>query len=237
MKRISIYVILITTILTYSCREILFDDEISTREIYLDDFSALSVNGIYDLVLVQDSANMIEITGSNKISLIDAVIENDTLIIDDHKKFSLNTFRNQLIIHFSTLDFISTNDPVNISNRDTITADRFVYHGIGEITEASFIINCNYLYVATSANTLGNFYFSGRASYCLLWNRYGSGMFADSLICSDADIYTESVGPVNINASEHIRAFIRGPGNIYYYGNPVIDIEEKTGEGKIIKIY
>jgi len=235
MRRISIY-FLVVSLLIFSCQKILFDDEISTLEIYLEDFSAVRVYGIYNLILVQDSTNRLEITGSNHITSIDAVIENDTLIIDDHKKISFNPYKNRLVLHFTSLNHIATNDPVNISNSDTLFADRFVYHGIGEITEAKLVINCNQLIVANSANTLGNFYFSGKASYCLLWNRYGSGMYADSLLCRDADIYTESIGSVNVNATDHIRAFIRGPGNIYYYGNPLIEIVEKNGEGKVIRL-
>jgi len=235
MKKFLIY--LVTILLTIvSCQKILFDDDIRTNEIILEDFSAVEVYGIYNIVLVQDTTNRLVVTGSNDVNSVDALIKNDTLIIDNHKKVSFNAEKNRLVLHFTNLYHIATHDPVNISNRDTIKAGRFVYHGVGEITEAELVIDCNQLIVANSANTLGNFYFTGKASYCLLWNRYGSCMYADDLTCKDADIYTESVGPVNINASDHIRAFIRGPGNIYYYGYPLIDIEEKTGEGEIIKI-
>jgi ABC-type taurine transport system substrate-binding protein len=61
-------------------------------------------------------------------------------------------------------------------------------------------------------------------------------MYADSLHCKNAAIYNESVGVVNINASDNIDAFIRGPGNIGYYGTPVINIVEKRGTGKIIRL-
>ncbi len=235
MKRFLIYPV--TILLTIvSCQKILFDNDVRTNEIILEDFNAVEVYGIYNIVLVQDSTNRLVITGSNDIYSVDAFIENDTLIIDNHKKFSLNQEKNRLILHFTNLFHIATHDPVNISNRDTILTDHFSYNGVGEITEAELTINCNQLMVASSANTLGNFHFTGKTSYFALWNCYGSGMFADSLVCREAYIYTESIGPVRINASEHIRTFIRGSGNIYYYGNPVIDIEEKTGEGEIIKI-
>ena len=235
MRRISIY-ILVVSFLTFSCQKILFDDDITTREIFFEDFNAVRIYGIYNIILVQDSTDRLIITGSNDIRSVDATVENDTLIIDDHKKMSFNPNKNRLVLHFSTLKYLETNDPVNISNTDTIKADRFKYDGIGEITEARLVIDCGQLIVSNSANTLGYFHFIGRAEYCLLWNRYGSGMFADSLFCRDADIYTESIGPVNVNASDHIRAFIRGPGNIYYHGNPVIEIVEKKGEGKIIQL-
>jgi hypothetical protein len=69
-----------------------------------------------------------------------------------------------------------------------------------------------------------------------LWNRYGSCIFADSLLCKEAVIYNESVGDVSINASDDIQAYIWGPGNINYYGTPAINIVEKRGNGKIIRL-
>jgi hypothetical protein len=235
MKSAIKYIILFSLSIS-SCQKILFNNDTKTREIILEDFTAVKIFGIYNIILVQDPTNRLVITGSYDISSVDATVINDTLIIDDHKNFSFNADKNSLILHFSNLSYLETNDPVNISNKDTIKANRFKYDGIGEITEARLVIDCDQLIVSNSANTLGFFHFIGKAEYCLLWNRYGSGMFADSLLCRDADIYTESIGPVNINASDHISAFIRGPGNIYYHGNPEIEIIEKNGEGKIIKL-
>jgi Protein of unknown function (DUF2807). len=59
-------------------------------------------------------------------------------------------------------------------------------------------------------------------------------MFADSLTSENAEIVNESIGDVHVNASEKIKAFIWGPGNIYYYGTPVIEIAEKRGGGNMI---
>ncbi|HZY24929.1 MAG TPA: DUF2807 domain-containing protein, partial [Bacteroidales bacterium] len=87
-----------------------------------------------------------------------------------------------------------------------------------------------------NSNTLGYFHFIGKTETCWIWNRYGSSMYADSLHCKVASIYNESLGFVNINASDNIDAFIRGPGNIGYYGTPVINIIEKRGTGKIIRL-
>jgi len=235
MKSAIKYIILFSLSIS-SCQKILFDDDIKTREIILEDFTSVKIFGIYNIILVQDSTNRLVIKGNNDIGSIDAVVKNDTLIIDNHKNFSFNHDKNSLVLHFSNLSYLETSDPVNISNTDTLKADRFKYDGIGEITEARLVIDCDQLIVSNSANTLGFFHFAGRAEYCLFWNRYGSGMFTDSLFCKYADIYTESPGPVNVNASDHIRAFIRGPGNIYYHGNPVIEIVEKKGEGKLVKL-
>jgi len=236
MKSFYIYLILVS-VLIISCKKILFNQDESTREIQLENFHALKISGIYNFVLVQDSTNRLVITGKNDIHSIDALIKNDTLIIDDHKKLSFNPNRNTLVLHFSNIKYLDSSDPINLSNRDTIKADQFIFIAGGEIAEVRIVFKCNFFLATNNANTLGYLHFIGKAERCWIWNRYGSCMYADSLHCKDAVIYNESVGDVNINASDNIEAFIRGPGNIGYYGNPVINLAEKRGTGKMIRLY
>ncbi len=235
MNRI-LTIFLITAVLTISCRKIFFTDEVRSREIILDNFSAVNIVGIYNLVLVQDSANMLEISGKNNIGSIDALVINDTLHISDHKVLSFNPYKNTITLHFTDLKYMVTHDPVNVINKDTLKADRFSYEAIGEIAEVRLTVICNTFLVANSANTLGFFHFSGRAGYTSYFNRYGCTIFADSLFTKEAVITNESVGDVYINASENIRVFIWGPGNIYYYGDPAVEIAENKGTGKIIRL-
>jgi len=234
MKSLIIYLVL-TSLLIISCQKILFNEDENTRELLLKDFHAVKFSGIYNIVLIQDSANRLVITGKKDINSIDAVINGDTLIIDDNKKMSFNTSKNTLTLHFSNLEYMATYDPVNISNTDTIKADLFYYDAIGEIAEVRLVVDCFYLYVVNYANTLGYFYFNGKANYCTFINSYGCSIFANSLSCKNAEIDNGSAGDVYVNASENIKAVIRGPGNIYYYGSPVIEAERR-GQGKMIRL-
>ena len=226
--------LLLASFFIISCQKIFFNENESTRELFLKDFHALKISGIYNIVLIQDSANHLVITGKNDINSVSAVIIDDTLIIGNNKKISFNPGKNTLALHFSSLEYMVSYDPLNVSNTDTIKADNFLYEAIGEIAEVRLTVDCKYFNVVNSANTLGYFYFNGKADNCTFFNRYGCSIFADSLLCKNAEIVTESVGDVYINASESIRASIWGPGNIYYYGTPVIEIAEKRGDGKLI---
>jgi hypothetical protein len=186
---------------------------------------------------VQDSANRLDITGSNDISSVDAAVVEDTLIIDNHRKMSFNPDKNKLVIHFSNLGYMVTNDPANVTNRDTIYAGQFIFEAFGEIVEARMVFNCDNLYFVSYPYSLGFFHFSGKSNSCILSNSYGSTVFADSLHCKYAEVITTSVGDVYINASENITAYLLGPGNIYYHGNPAIEIAEKKGSGRIISLH
>jgi hypothetical protein len=236
MKKIVIYFV-ISSLFTISCQKIFFNGDESTREIILGNFHAVRVRGIYNIVLIQDSLNRLVITGKNDIGSIDAFINNDTLIINNRNKMSVNPDKNAITLHYSNLEYMVTYDPVSISNPDTLKTDQFIFVTFGGITEMRMAINCNYLYVYNSANTLGNFYFNGKANDCSFFNRYGCSIFADRLLCKNAEIMNESIGDVHINANEHIKSIIRGPGNICYYGTPVIEVAEKRGDGRMIRLY
>jgi hypothetical protein len=235
MKSILLLIVS-ASFLAISCQELLFHEEESTREIMLKDFHYLEVNGIFNIVLIQDSTNKLVIGGENNISTIDALIKGDSLIIDDHKKLSLNHAKNRLTLHFTNLDFIKFNDPVNVSNLDTIKADLLTVVAVGGIAEVRMVIDCNIFEIINHANTIGYFNFIGHANSCSISNRYGAAVFADSLLCKNAEIYNESIGSVRVNASDKIEASIRGSGNIYYRGTPVIKINELTGKGKVIRL-
>lgn len=236
MKIILVYLVSVSFFIL-SCQRILFDEDEGARELVLENFQAVKISGIYNIVLIQDSVNKLVISGKNDINSVSAVIKDDTLIIDDHKNMPFNPNKNRLDLHFSSLEYMVTYDPVNVSNADTIKADHFQYYALGEIAKVRLVVDCNFFLVVNSANTLGYFYFSGKANYCSFFNRYGCSIFADSLLCHNAEVDNESVGDVHINASDNIKAFIRGPGNIYYYGTPVIEIAERRGDGKMIRLF
>jgi hypothetical protein len=219
-----------------SCQKIFFNDDEGIRVIDLGDFNAADISGIYDIVLIQDSTNKLVITGKKDINSITVIIKNDTLIIDDHKLMPVNPDKNTLTLHFTDIEHLVTNDPVNISNTDTIRTVKFIYEGIGEIAEARLVVDCDYFLIVNSANTLGYSYISGYATSAVFFNRYGSSMFAEDLKCRDVEAINGSVGDIYFNVSDNLTASIKGPGNIYYHGKPVIRITEQTGTGKIIPL-
>lgn len=219
-----------------SCQKILFDDNEGTRTLLTGGFSSARIKGICNLVLVQDSTERIVVSGSNNIDAVKAAVINDTLVIDDGRGFSLNTKKNTIEIHFRTLEHLVTFDPVNLSNEGTLKGDRFSWDGIGEIAEASLLLDHNLVIICNSANTLGSIKLSGKVETLVIFNRYGGNVQADRLVCRNADITNESAGDVYVNASDQLVAYIWGPGNIYYHGDPVTSVREVKGTGQLIRI-
>jgi len=232
---INIYIIFLLTV-CISCRELLFSDEERSRQIFPGNFSSVTVKGTFNIVLIQDSADMVVVSGTNNINAIEAESIQDTLRIQDNDKFSLEPGRNTIELHLTRLDHMVTYDPVFLTTRDTLKGDRISWDGIGEIAEGRLVIDCYSFTLFNSANTLGNIKLTGKTQDLFVFNRYGSNVFADSLICRNANITNESAGDVFVNASDRITAYIWGSGNTYYHGDPVTDLREVKGTGLLIRI-
>jgi hypothetical protein len=202
----------------------------------LANFTAAKIRGIYNIILIQDTVNMIIISGDEHLNSISARVTDDTLEVANRKNLSFRPGRNTLEIHFRNLEYLTTFDAVHVTNSDTLEAERFYYDALGEISEADLVVDCDYLFLCTSANTLGNIKLSGRAGYFSIFNRYGSSIIASDLKSREVFVTTQSIGNDYVNASDFLQAYIWGPGNIYYTGNPVTDVVERTGSGNLLRV-
>lgn len=234
MKIKLIYIVFASMIFA-SCQDLLFNQEIVTRDIPLDSFNALKISGIYDIVFVQDGSDRIVISGNNYVNDFSAEVINDTLTLNSNKGLTLKTGRNRIELHFTDLGYVAAYDPVNFSTRGTLKTTDLFFEVNGEISEGKMDIECNNLVVLNTASTLGQMTFSGKSENCSFCIRYGLTVFADSLFCKYAEVTTLSIGDIYVNASENLDVSLLGQGNIYYYGNPVVTISEKRGNGNVIR--
>lgn len=214
------------------------DGEIIRKEVSLNEYRYISIYGIYNLILKQDTAHKLTMEGpADVIDDIKVQVIDDTLVIRDiHKDLFRIEEKPVLCLQFADLACLCTYNPAKVTNEDTLKLDRFYYYPIGEIGEASLTVECNFFGLDNSANTLGRFHIRGRTHTAKFFNRYGSSIYADSLVSQIVQVFNESAGDVYVNAGELLEIYIWGPGNIYYSGNPVIEIVEKKDSGQVSKI-
>ncbi|MBN2213517.1 MAG: DUF2807 domain-containing protein [Bacteroidales bacterium] len=213
------------------------EEETYRKEINLTSFRYISIHGIYNLILKQDTVHKLTIEGMNDaINDIGACVMNDTLVIRDaHRDLFRIEEKVTLYLQFSDIAYLCTYNPVKVINQDTLRLDRFYYYPIGEIGEACLTVECNFFGLDNSANTLGRFIIRGSAHTARFYNRYGSSIYADDLESQIVYVFNESIGDVYVNAAELLQVYIWGKGNIYYSGNPVVEIVEKRDSGQVLK--
>jgi hypothetical protein len=223
-----------------SCEGIFSKDknEIIRKDIALNRFNHIKIYGIYDVILIQDTVHKLTIEGAEDVVAdIEAWVDNDTLIIRDmHKNLFRIEERPTLYLHFADITYLCTFNPAKVTNVDTLRLDWFYFYPIGEIGEAQLTVKCNFFGMDNSANTLGRFYIRGMTQTARFYNRYGSSIYADSLISRVVYVFNESVGAVYVNVGEELKVYVWGPGNIYYSGDPDVQIVERRNTGQVLKL-
>ncbi len=214
------------------------NNEAILKEQKLAHFDIAYVNAISDIVLVQDTGYSLIYKGSEEIyNDLSVNIIHDTLFITDTKKrlFKIDD-RPTFYLHFENIRSLVTFKPAAISNKDTLKLNYFYVYSIGEIGEVELTVDCGTFGLDNSANTLGRYYIKGRADMVYMFNRYGCTLIADSLVCREARVINESIGDVYVHAEEILTVYLWATGNIYYIGDPMLQVVEKRNSGSLIKL-
>lgn len=197
-------------------------------------FLYIETKGICDVKMKNGNSPNVLIEFNPEIHDIFYTIKNDSLIINSKIKNGLKPIKSKPLINVSFEDIkkLVTKDPTYVCSDDTIFFQNIVFYSIGEIGGANLTFNCNVFDMANSANTLGHYIFKGKSNLLILYNRYGSTIFADSVYTENALIINESAGDVYVNVKEQIDIRLQGTGNIYCRSRPrKINILEDRGKG------
>jgi len=233
--RLNIFIILFIIYLC-SCKKDIYEN-FALLQIN-GEYNFIFTNGICDIRLKNDTISKIVIEYNPENHFIKNKIFNDTLYLNFEIRHGLKPIKNKPLVNifFRDIKKLVTRGPSYVFSDDTIKFTNIVYYSIGEIGSANLKLNCNIFDMANSANTLGHYYFKGIVNYLILYNRYGSTIFADSVNANNALIINESAGDVYVNVKKQLDVYIQGTGNIFCKNKPeILNIIEDRGKGgKII---
>lgn len=211
-----------------------------TKTYELDHFDTLTLNSVFDVQLIQDTVNVIELTGAARI-LEKVTIENN----NGHLKLK-NTYRGKFLhpknnkinirLHTDGIRFIKANETCFIHNVTPLTGDEIGLVMAGKLNEANLVINCRTFYYWNNFPCGGRITLSGAVNSLKIWNYALMAIDAKGLICQHALVENSSKGDCWVNCLEQLTCAIRGNGHIYLWGNPPsVTITEQNSMGKLIK--
>jgi hypothetical protein len=214
--------------------------EIETKIIDLDSFEYIDINDLFNVVLIQDSTNKLEIKGGKNVIQKVEFTQNDTLLSIENTN-TCNWTRSyqeviELDIHFTELKRVGIYGQVYLTNRDTIYSSDLSIVVYSKASKANLTVNTNQFRFSLWEAT-GEYYLHGKTNY----SYYGTGrygyIYAKDLKSKYVRASNESTGDIYVNADNSIQAWLSSYGNIYYTGNATdITIEEESSTGKLIKL-
>lgn len=197
----------------------------------------IKVYNTFDITLVQDNSSFAIITcGEDIQSKVEIRVEDNVLIVDHNvnNRWLRGYEKIKIELHFPSVPVINIYKPCKIETRDTFFTDSFYIIDWGKFSECYIGVNAKFIRIDLSGDNFGSYTIKGNSNRSIFYSR-GSAKFNFSEFKTDTCLlYQQSIIDIFIHVNNYLDAFIKSSGNIYYSGNPSINLI-KEGEGNLIK--
>jgi len=205
----------------------------------LDDFIYLSIYDNFNVYLITDTLNKIEIkAGKNLIPNITTEIVDDTLKIRNTNTCNwVRSYKKpfDLYITSNTMRRLFVWGHSNVETVNAFKARYFYVEAASPISSMKLDVDVSTFYFS-AVYTTGDFFLTGITDSLRVFN-YGTGyVFAKNLESRRCWVLNSSTGDCQISTSKRLYVEIYNSGNVYYSGNPgLIDTIDISSTGKLIK--
>ena len=213
------------------------DGENTTLHMETDSFSYVSLRGMFDVVMVQDTTYYVEFEGGSQ-ALEYVQTNNDgknlTCYNTNNCAFLRGYKKIKLYIHFVSIKRMDVFETCKITSQIPITSD-FYFTVQADMADVDLLVDCDRLNFWANMTSGGVYKFRGRCNYARLEGYYAAKIDSKELNADQLFIKNFSVADFDVFAGSKLTAEIHNKGNIYYSGTPSVIIDTvNTGSGKLI---
>ena len=192
-------------------------------------FNAIQLEGIFNIVLIQDDTYSIHFKGGenilNKFSFSDH--ENILILKHDYSNWMHNLEIPMLEIHCSKLDQIQFHNSSKLKTTGTISGDKLLITITEEadIVEVNMNLDLQELRFDSKGSSSGKHLFKGncpKVSYTL---NSSNNVLAQELKSKKIKIGHNGLGDANVWATDSLSVTFYNSGNVYYRGSPFITVK------------
>lgn len=239
MKNRLFILLIITSMLTGCTFDDLFNsDNITTRKVTVNNaYGNIEITAMFDITLIQDTATFALITCSdNSQSKVNIYIKDSTLYLDNSiaMRWLYGYDIVKVELHLPSIPPINVRKPIKIQTLDTFTTDMFYLIDWGCYSECNVNVNTNLVCVHTSDDSFDNIVIKGHSINSALYIRGSSYFDASLLYVDNCELHYKSINDLFINVSQAFVVSILSSGDVHYWGNPTVILEQK-GSGKLIQ--
>lgn len=213
------------------------DGDSTSLRVETDSFAYISIRGMFDVILVQDTTYYIEFQGGSKaLEYVQAVNDKGNLVCSNTNSCSvLRGYKKiKLYIHFIAVKRMDVFETSKIISEIPITGN-FYFTVQADMAEVNLLVDCDRLDFWANMTSGGVYTFRGKCNHAGLEGYYAAKIDSHELDARDLVIKNYSVADFNVYATDKLTAEIHNKGNIYYSGDPAIVIDTvNLGSGKLI---
>jgi len=206
-----------------------------TRE--LANKSVINIFDDADVILIQDNLNYIEIESySNLVSFIKTNSSDTAIEIKNLNRCNFirdKSIQNTIIIHFSDIQTLNLYGTGKINFMGEIIQNNLEINSYKSRSEFTLNISCNQLKCIFMEGSI-NANLSGSSDSTYIYQSKHSIVDASNLSGSYLHFSNRSTGDGHVGPTNTLAAELLDVGNIYYQGNPTLNILADIGLGNII---
>lgn len=141
----------------------------------------------------------------------------------------------EVTLHAPSYKNITSNWPAEIATLDTLKLDNFsmVINGRGAFTNSNMTIKAKNLSIAAYGSNVGTHIFKGEAEVFSATSEGITTIDARELVAGKVNYIQRSVNPGYVFATEYLDVEMAAAGNIYFWGNPEISIDNQPPNYKV----
>lgn len=215
------------------------DNTLDSVYVSLSGFDTINVYDIFNVYLKQDSIYSLKIlTSSDLINNVEYTQNANVLSIKDLNKFYfLKSYDKSITLYITAPDLKAINlfSASSLYSIDTLKYNRFLVRAYGYIASADLTVDCDDHFFLSLWKVTGDYTISGKCTYLQILNHGTSYINAANLESQYCYIDQNSTGDAKLFVNKKLRVIIRDIGNVYYKGNPVIELDRR-GQGNLFKM-
>lgn len=191
-----------------------------------------------DLVLTQDSIPSLKVEGGeNLLPYINTTINGNTIeITNDNNCNFLRSYDKPVTVYLSipNIHFIDYTGYGNITTTNTFNLYYLKFDTKGGTGSINMSLNVEDLEIKGHTGP-ADFTISGKADKVFIFSGGQGWFYMENLLANSMHVSHEGTGDVIVNVKNDLRVELRSLGNVVYYGNPIVNLTEHTGNGEVIK--
>lgn len=197
----------------------------------LPEFKAVVVNGLFDIVLVQDSVNKIYSLNSGSENINTKLSDTSLIISNSNTKSILYPdYTPKIYLHFDTLKHIIINEPCSIISSNYISQYETVIWAIADYQEINLKLNNERFFFKTRYKVHCNLEICGNSNYMELFPYSATNIDASRLSNNRTVLTNYSIGNIKLFVDDVIDIENYEEANLYLYKKPNslnINVSEK----------
>lgn len=225
MKRIPFYLILM--LLVSACGEVSPKGDLQTKEVPIESFKTLELDGKFRVFFVRNTTNQVFIeTYGNFIKNLDISQKNQTLSIKEKRETKGGDFYNVTIYSSSVPSSIEVGDQVELSISGAIQGESLA---LKLKDEAKFIGALELSKASVNMSSSARANFSGSSKTAQIKIQDTAHIIAPYWHVGSLKLEAQNGPYVEVNAVDTLKGEIKNTAKLLYYNSPVTILKKGSG--------